>query len=70
MHPTIQREIMKGRTADFHRQAERDRATRAAEKARQAPGERGRHLVTGHTAWVLARRVLRVLGIRSPSPAP
>ena len=62
MHPTIHQQLAKARTADLLRQAERDRMARTARLARK---EHHRHLMPGHLATVLARRVLAVLAARS-----
>lgn len=67
MHPTIHQQLAKARTADLLRQAERDRMARTARLARK---EHHRHLMPGHLATVLARRVLAVLAARSLRPPP
>ena len=40
MHPIIMRDLMKARTSDLHRQAERAALSRAARRARQAPARK------------------------------
>jgi hypothetical protein len=62
MHPSIQGEVAKGRIADLHRQAERDRTARATRPARKT---HARHFAPGQLATVLARRVLAVLAAHS-----
>jgi hypothetical protein len=64
MHPTIMSEVAKHRIADWHQQADRDRAARAARAARGTHA----HRRAGHLATVLARRVRAALGAPSPRP--
>ena len=63
MHPIIHGELARARTADLHRQAERDRMARAARFARNP---HDRHFRPGRLAAVLARRVLTVVAAHSP----
>jgi hypothetical protein len=63
MHPSIQGEVAKGRIADLHRQAERDRTARATKPVRKT---HDRHFVPGQLATLLARRVLAMLAAHSP----
>ena len=42
MHPIIMGNLVKARTSDLHRQAERDALGRAARRTRQAPAKHGR----------------------------
>jgi hypothetical protein len=68
MYPTLHYELAKARTADLHRQAERDRAARTARLTRKA---HRRHFVAGDLATVFARRVLAVLALAArPGRAP
>lgn len=66
MHPTIHYEIAKARTADMHRQAERDRIARAAKQSGPARSDRSWPAMFGYLAGNLARRVLTALGARRP----
>ena len=70
MHPIITRDLMKARTSDRHRQAERDALRRAARRARQAPAKKSTPFMPAHTTAVLIRRVLTLLGARRPSQTP
>jgi hypothetical protein len=70
MHPIITRDLMKARTSDRHRQAERDALRRAARRTRQAPTKKSRPFMPAHTTAKLIRRVLTLLGARRPSQAP
>jgi hypothetical protein len=70
MHPIITRDLMKARTSDRHRQAERDALCRAARRARHAPARHGTLFRPAHTTAALIRRVLTLLGARRPSQAP
>jgi hypothetical protein len=70
MHPIITRDLMKARTSDRHRRAERDALCRAARRARQAPGKHSTPFMPAHTTAALIRRVLTLLGARKPSQAP
>jgi hypothetical protein len=66
MYPTLHYELAKARTADLHRQAERDIAARAARLIRKT---HRRHFMADGLATVFARRVLAVLAVR-PGQAP
>ena len=70
MHPIIARDLMKARTSDRHRQAERDALRRAARRARQAPAKKSTPFMPAHTTAALIRRVLTLLGARRPSQTP
>ena len=70
MHPIITRDLMKARTSDRHRQAERDALRRAARRARQAPAKKSTPFMPAHTTAGLIRRVLTLLGARRPSQTP
>jgi len=65
MYPTVHYDLAKVRGADLHRQAERDRAARAARLVRKA---HRRHFVAGDLAADFPRRVLAVLAARSLRP--
>jgi hypothetical protein len=67
MHPTMQYELMNARVADLHRQAQRDRAARAAIRSRRAQAHHRARFVLGRAVTVVAR-VLTLAGGRSPSP--
>ena len=69
MHPTIHYEIAKARTADMHRQAERDRIARAAKQSGPARSDRSWPAMFGHLAGSLARRILTVPGAHRPRSA-
>jgi len=69
MHPIIMRDLMKARTSDLHRQAERDALALAARSATRAPTKRSTAFMPAHTTAELTRRVLTLLGARRPSPA-
>jgi hypothetical protein len=64
----MQHELMKARTTDLYHQAERERMAKAMSRARRTQRQRRTRSLSGHTAIVLARRALAVLGARSPSP--
>lgn len=68
MHPTLLSEISRARTADLHRQAERNRMARAAAQARRAATGKDRRFRPTHTVTALTRRLLTVARTR-PSPA-
>ncbi len=70
MHPIITRDLMKARTSDRHRQAERDALSRAARRARHAPAKHSTPFRPAHPAAALIRRVLTLLGARRPEPSP
>jgi len=70
MHPIISRDLMRARTSDRHRQAERDALCRAARRARQAPARHGTPFMLAHSTAALIRRALTMLGARKPSQAP
>ena len=70
MHPIITRDLMKARTSDRHRQAERDALRRAARRARHAPAKKSTLFMPAHRTAALIRRVLTLLGARRPSQAP
>ena len=70
MHPIITRDLMKARTSDRHRQAERDALRRAARRARQALAKKSTLFMPAHTTAALVRRVLTLLGARRPSQTP
>jgi hypothetical protein len=70
MHPIILHDLTKARTSDLHRQAERDRLSLAAGRARQAPAQHSAPFMPVHTTAALIRRVLTLLGARTPSQAP
>jgi hypothetical protein len=70
MHPIIMGDLIKARTSDLHRQAERDALGRAARRARHAPAKHSRPFMPAHTIAELIRRVLTLLGAGRPSPAP
>ena len=57
MHPIITRDLMKARTSDLHRQAERDALSRAARRARHAPAKHSPPFRPAHPAAALIRRV-------------
>ena len=65
MHPIIAHDAAKARIADWHRQAERDRVTRAARLARKP---HRRRFMPGDLATGFARRARAVLAARSPRP--
>ena len=65
MHPIIQRDLMRVRVADLHREAERDRLAQAASGPRRAPDEHSRHSALSRPATRLVRRMLAVLGAHS-----
>ena len=68
MHPIIEQDLMRVRTAQLYRQAERERLARAASRiARTQREDRQRNTVPGRIA-VLARRMLTSLGALRPSP--
>jgi hypothetical protein len=67
MHPIIMHELVKARTSDLHRQAERDALGLAARRARQAPAKRSTPFMPAHTTAALIRRVLTLLGARRRS---
>jgi hypothetical protein len=48
MHPIIMGDLIKARTSDLHRQAERDALGRAARRARQAPAKHSRPFMPAH----------------------
>jgi hypothetical protein len=60
MHPTIHEYLAKARTADLHRQAQRDALARTASKARRAPAHQRSHRLRRFPA-VTARRVITAL---------
>jgi hypothetical protein len=70
MHPTIAHDLVKARTSDLHRQAQRDAAGLAARRARHAPANNSTTLMPAHTTAALIRRVLTLLSARRASPAP
>ena len=70
MHPIISRDLMKARTSDLHRQAERDALSRAARRARHAPARHSTPVMPPHRTAGLLRRVLTLLGARLPGPYP
>jgi hypothetical protein len=63
MHPTIQHDLVQAHTDDLHRQAGRDRLSRAA---RHAPAKTSTPFTPAHTTAELIRRVLTLLGARRP----
>ena len=68
MHPIIERDTMKARVAELHRQAERDRMSHAASRTPHTRRDRrGPKLMPGRIA-VLARRALTTLSALIPSP--
>jgi hypothetical protein len=72
MHPIIMHDLIKARTTDRHRQAERDALRRAARRARHAPAKQGTPFMPAHRTAELIRRMLTLLGARRPEryPAP
>ena len=70
MHPTIQHDLVQAHIDDLHRQAGRDRLSRAARRARHAPAKHSTPSLPAHTTAQLIRRVLTLLGARRPSHAP
>jgi hypothetical protein len=60
MHPTIHEYLAKTRTADLHRQAQRDALARAASKGRRASAQQRSHRLRRFPA-VMARRVITAL---------
>lgn len=60
MHPTIEYELIKARTADRQRQADQTAIAQAARRASRGETSPGRHPAAG-----LARRVLTVLATRA-----
>ena len=70
MHPIIMHDLIKARTSDLHRQAERDALSLAARRARHAPAKTSTPFMPAHTTAELIRRVLTLLGARRPSQAP
>lgn len=67
MHPIIERDLMRARVADLHRQGERDRIVRASRTLRARQEKRRPNLMLSRTA-VLARRALASLSALIPSP--
>ena len=59
MHPIIQRDLMRIRVADLHREAERGRLAQAASRARRARNEHRRHSALSHPVTMLVRRDVR-----------
>jgi hypothetical protein len=70
MHPIITRDLMKARTSELHRQAEREALSRAARRTRHAPAKQDTPFMPAHTAAALIRRVLTLLGARRPGRYP
>ena len=68
MHPIIMHDLIKARTSDLHRQAERDALSRAARRARQTAAKQGTPFMPAHTTAELFRRVLTLLRARRPEP--
>ena len=64
MHPTISYQLASVQIADLHRQADRNRAARAALQARRARRERGQNPTAARTPAVLARHTLALFGAR------
>jgi hypothetical protein len=59
MHPAIAHELMQARTADLHRQADRERTARAASRHRHTQREeRPPNFAPGRTATMLLHRML------------
>jgi hypothetical protein len=61
MHPDFRAEIMKARTAEAHREADRDRLARAVEQGRPAQQRDGIHRLLPR---LRLRPVLRRLALR------
>ncbi len=56
MHPTIQMDIMKARTAELHRQAHQARLAQSVRQDRRALPQRGtRRLLPGLRRWPVLR---------------
>ena len=70
MHPIILHDLTKAHTSDLHRQAERDRLSLAARRARQAPTQHSAPFMPAHATAELIRRVLTLLGARRHSQEP
>lgn len=69
MYSTLSYQLASVRAADLHQQATRERAARAAARARSAhPLQRTRPL-SGRTVTAATHRVRALLGVHRPSPA-
>jgi hypothetical protein len=64
MNPATCYDLAQARIADLRRQAQRDGLAHAVRRSRQPPAQQGRHPKPGLRG--AARRVLTVLGARSP----
>jgi hypothetical protein len=69
MHSSISYELVKARSADFHRQAERDALVQAARRARRMGREHGQTFLPRNAITNFTRRVLTMLGTRGVYPA-
>ena len=69
MHPIILHDLVKARTSDLHRQAERDALGLAARRARHA-AEQSTPVMPAHRTAALIRRMLTLLGARRPRRYP
>jgi len=70
MHPIIMHDLIKARTSDWHRQAERDALGRAARRAGHAPTKKSTLFMPAHATAELIRRVLALLGAHTPDRSP
>jgi hypothetical protein len=68
MHPTFHHDMATARIADLHHQAARERAAKAAVRARRAQPHHRTPPAPGHTITSLARRGIALARGCSPSP--
>jgi hypothetical protein len=68
MHPTLHHEMATARIADLHHQAARQRAAKAAVRARRAQPHHRTPPAPGLIITSLARRAITLARGRGPSP--
>ena len=68
MHSTVYHEMAAARIADLHHDAARERAAKAAVRARRAQRHHRTRPMPGHSVTSLARRAIALARGRSPSP--